>query len=239
LLGWTAVEDPARFTAQLLAEEMRAAKIKGDFRGVSTRGYPEARLPDERELREVLSYTSPPLELYLTDVLADSQNLYAESIARAVAIDAGLPASFEGAAAAITAWAEKKGMMRGGFALMDGSGLSALNMLPPRSVGDLLMAQRMDRPRDRMLREALAIAGESGTLTRRLESVSGRFQGKTGVLKDATTLAGYLRLTGGREYVVVLMIDKSTAPVAAREKFLDSLVEELDTRLSPTITALR
>src|SRR5690606_29408676 len=105
---------------------------------------PEGRLPDEAELREVLSYTSPPLSSYLEDLLANSQNLYAECIARAIAIEDGRPASFDGAAEAITAWADGKGMLRAGFALMDGSGLSTLNMLPARSVADLLLAQRTD-----------------------------------------------------------------------------------------------
>ncbi len=239
ILGWTAVEDPARFTAHLLVDEMRAAKITGEYRGVSTRGYPEARLPEEAELREVLSYTSPPLQAYLVDVLTDSQNLYAECIARAVAIATGEDPSFEGAAAAITSWAEERSMVRGGFALMDGSGLSALNMLTPRSIGDLLLSQRDESPNNTLFREALAVAGESGTLATRLEEVSGRFSGKTGVLRDATSLAGYLRLAGGREFAVVIMIDNSSAHVKAREQFVDSLLVQLDNSLAPTLTALR
>jgi D-alanyl-D-alanine carboxypeptidase/D-alanyl-D-alanine-endopeptidase (penicillin-binding protein 4) len=237
--GWTAVEDPARFTAALLAQELTNAKIKGNYRGFGTRGYPESRLPAEEGLSEVLSYTSPPLASYLSDILADSQNLYAESIARAVALKSGKPASFDGAAQAITEWAERKGFVGAGFALMDGSGLSVLNMLSPRSVGDLLLSQNPNRSPDRLFRDALAVAGESGTLQRRLAGLEGRFQGKTGVLKDATSLAGYLRTQGGRDLVVVLMIDRSNAPVSSREQFIDSLVLELDQLLSPAVTASR
>lgn len=226
-------------TAYLFAEELRAAKIKGEYRGASTRDLPEARIAPESELREVLSYTSPPLASYLEDILADSQNLYAECIGRAIAIEQGQSASFEGASTSITQWAERKGMLRAGFALIDASGLSSLNLLPPRSIGDLLLSQQSARPNARLFREALAVAGEKGTLRQRLPEVSGRFQGKTGVLKDATSLAGYLRAPQGREFVVVLMVDRSTAPVASRERFLDSLIVEIDRMLSPQMTASR
>lgn len=239
VMGWTAVEDPARMTAYLFAEELRAVKIKGEFRGASTRDMPEARMAPESEMREVLSYTSPPLSVYLDDILADSQNLYAECIARAIAIEQGQPASFEGASKAITQWAERKGMLRAGFALIDASGLSSLDLLPARSIGDLLLSQQSARPNARLFRDALAVAGEKGTLRQRLPEVSGRFQGKSGVLKDATSLAGYLRTQQGREYVVVLMVDRSTAPAASRERFLDALVVELDRMLSPQLTASR
>ncbi len=82
-----------------------------------------------------------------------------------------------------------------GAVIHDGSGLSPLSALSPRSV--LALLHIIERsPELEPVREGLPVAGESGSLRNRYQSVSrdlqGLVQAKTGSIRGTRSLAGYL-----------------------------------------------
>ncbi|SHK95701.1 D-alanyl-D-alanine carboxypeptidase/D-alanyl-D-alanine-endopeptidase [Hymenobacter psychrotolerans] len=82
---------------------------------------------------------------------------------------------------------------------VDGSGLSRLNLLTPRTMTGLLLKLHQEVPEARLL-SLLATGGGQGTLRRRYRPVAGRawLWGKTGTLTNNHNLCGYLRTKSGR-----------------------------------------
>ena len=77
---------------------------------------------------------SAPLDQVVQHVLEVSDNEGAEVLARQVAVGAGLPASFSGAAEAVEAALADLGIKTGKDRILDGSGLSRADRLRPETL---------------------------------------------------------------------------------------------------------
>jgi D-alanyl-D-alanine carboxypeptidase/D-alanyl-D-alanine-endopeptidase (penicillin-binding protein 4) len=82
--------------------------------------------------------------------------------------------------------------------VVDGSGLSRSDQTSPYQVVDML-AGLASTPVGTVLREHLAIAGETGTLETRMRHTraAGHCEGKTGTLTGASNLVGYCQAADG------------------------------------------
>jgi D-alanyl-D-alanine carboxypeptidase/D-alanyl-D-alanine-endopeptidase (penicillin-binding protein 4) len=162
---------------------------------------------------ELASVSSPPVSAITEQMLAESNNVIAENLARQVAIATGKPATFGGAAAAVIAELGRLGVS-GGIQLVDGSGLSPDDGIAPATLVKVLTAA-VGRPRLRPALAGLPVAGFSGTLTAG-ESVFagiggpalGAVRAKTGNLGSVAALAGLVRDSDGRLLVFAFMADK-------------------------------
>ena len=155
---------------------------------------------------ELGAVTSPPVALLVERMLVRSDNDLAEALARQVALAQGRPASFAGAAEAVTATIapilEQAGVGAGAVTLVDGSGLSRLDRLQPAAVTRLLARAGTDE-RLAPLLSGLPVAGFDGTLARRFRTggalpAAGAVRAKTGTLNGVSALAGLVRTADGR-----------------------------------------
>jgi D-alanyl-D-alanine carboxypeptidase/D-alanyl-D-alanine-endopeptidase (penicillin-binding protein 4) len=82
--------------------------------------------------------------------------------------------------------------------VVDGSGLSPADHTSPYQVADMLV-ELEPTPVGAVLRDSLAVAGETGTLAERMRhtTAAGRCMGKTGTLTGASNLVGYCQTVGG------------------------------------------
>lgn len=81
---------------------------------------------------------------------------------------------------------------------VDGSGLSRLNLITPRTLTGLLLRLHQEVPERRLL-SLLAAGGGQGTLRKRYHDASGPWVwGKTGTLSNNLNMCGYLRTKSGR-----------------------------------------
>lgn len=224
---WTSVMDPARFVAALLISELQKAGVVVDGLPKST-SLPSYVAPDPAALRVVVDHPSAPLRDQLVIVLANSQNLYAESVGRHAAIAAGKTHDFQGASEFLMEWTDKAGLRRNGFLLMDASGLSSLNRIPARSLHDLVVRIAKDAEDGPILLDAMARPGDRGSLKGRLPDLKGRLRAKTGTLGDTSTIAGVLKSKAGDDIAVVVMIDSTTGA----EALLDSMLLKVDEALA-------
>ena len=81
---------------------------------------------------------------------------------------------------------------------VDGSGLSRLNLVTPRTLTGLLLRLHQELPERRLL-GLLAAGGGQGTLRRRYHDAAGPWVwGKTGTLSNNLNMCGYLRTRSGR-----------------------------------------
>jgi D-alanyl-D-alanine carboxypeptidase/D-alanyl-D-alanine-endopeptidase (penicillin-binding protein 4) len=170
----------------------------------------------------IASVSSPPLSAIVEQMLLQSNNVIAENLARQVALATGEPASFSGAAAAVTAELRRLGVTSG-IHLVDGSGLSPQDAIAPATLVKVLELA-MSGSRLRALLAGLPVAGFSGTLYAG-ESVFagiggaaiGSVRAKTGNLSTVTALAGMVSDKGGATLVFALMADQIPSSGALQE----------------------
>ncbi len=148
-------------------------------------------------------------------MLRESNNVIAENLARQVALREGRPASFSGAAAAVTAVLRRLGVP-GGIRLVDGSGLSPRDRIAPAVLAHLVsLASTGAQGRLRAAITGVPVAGFSGTLAPGGSVFSGfstRSRGliraKTGNLSRVATLAGLVYDASGRVLAFAFMTDQ-------------------------------
>jgi D-alanyl-D-alanine carboxypeptidase/D-alanyl-D-alanine-endopeptidase (penicillin-binding protein 4) len=202
--GELSVSDPARCAARALADvlEARGVRVLG---GVATSSGP---LPPGA--RVLAAHDSPTMAEIVRVVNKESQNLHAEMLLRLV----GSKAKGEGSVArgheAVAELARRLGVPDAGWGLADGSGLSGFDLLTPRGLVALLAA--MDRhPCAAAFRESLPIAGVDGTLEERMKGTpaEGRVVAKTGTVRLARALAGYVTTMRGERLAFAIVVNNA------------------------------
>jgi len=161
----------------------------------------------------VASVSSPPVSAIVEQMLAESNNVIAENLARQVAIATGKPATFSGAASAVIAELRRLGV-GGGIQLVDGSGLSPQDAIAPATLVKVLQVAVAD-PRLRPALASLPVAGFSGTLSGGQSVFAGiggpalgTVRAKTGNLGSVAALAGLVSDSGGARLAFAFMADK-------------------------------
>jgi len=121
-------------------------------------------------------------------------------------------------------WLTAHGIASAALVLENGSGLSRRERVSPALLAGVLRASQAGAQAPELL-EALPVAGLDGTLSRRLKDspAAGRARLKTGTLRDAVGLAGFVPDASGRPWVFVALLNH---PEAARKgrPVLDALV---------------
>jgi D-alanyl-D-alanine carboxypeptidase/D-alanyl-D-alanine-endopeptidase (penicillin-binding protein 4) len=101
------------------------------------------------------------------------------------------------------------GIQRGEVIFEEGSGLSRNNLTTPTATVTLL--RFMDRHKDaQVYRDALPIAGIDGTLRNRMKgtAAAGNVRAKTGTLRWANSISGYVTTAAGERLVFSLMVNR-------------------------------
>ena len=175
--------DPAVNAA---AELTRLLQARGVSLGAPTRGETPNNLAD------ISSIDSPALPLVLTEMLSASDNLSAEMILRELGAHAGEGTTAKGVQET-TAALGRLGVPLTSVTMVDGSGLSRTDAVPCQTLQAIL--QLTVRPRFAPIRDALAIAGQRGTLATRFKNtpLAGNLQAKTGTLSGVSGLAGFVK----------------------------------------------
>jgi D-alanyl-D-alanine carboxypeptidase/D-alanyl-D-alanine-endopeptidase (penicillin-binding protein 4) len=201
--------DPAGMAAAAFA-----ALLTAD--GIHVTGSPAAQRarPDARTLASV---SSPPLSAIVQQMLEESNNVIAENLARQVALASDQPASYSGAAAAVTTELSHLGVSPSGLHLVDGSGLSPQDKIAPATLVKILQLATTS-PRIRSLLAGLPVAGFSGTLSAGQSVFAGiggpalgSVRAKTGNLDTVTALAGLATDRTGRTLAFAFMADEIPA----------------------------
>ena len=115
----------------------------------STSPEPRPRQQARHDATTLASVHSPPLSAIVQQMLQESNNVIAENLARQVAIAHHQPASFSGAAAAVTGELKHLGVSPSGLHLVDGSGLSPQDQIAPAALVKTAPAGRPASPRIR------------------------------------------------------------------------------------------
>jgi D-alanyl-D-alanine carboxypeptidase/D-alanyl-D-alanine-endopeptidase (penicillin-binding protein 4) len=214
---------PASYAARRLWGALKAAgvSIRGSSGAAST---PAGAVP-------LAQVQSPTVAQLLGLMLPPSDNFFAETLLK------DLGAGFAGAGttpAGASVVAGTLGPLLGIHPrVLDGSGLSPGDRTSPYQVAQLLVGIAQT-PAGAVLREHMAVAGRSGTLSHRMRhtAAAGRCQGKTGTLTGVSNLVGYCQSADGHELVFAIFTDGIS--VEAAHKFQDHIAITLaSSRLGP------
>lgn len=227
------VHDPVEFAGQALLSLLRerGVEITG---GVVVVG---ADSPDATSGRwntqlagfqPLATWTSVPLREIVEAILEPSQNWIAEQLFKTLGAELGEAGTWEDGAEAATRYlVDVVGIDSAAFHLVDGSGLSAQNLLSPDAIMRLLFhASETDWAG--VYRAAMAEPGElESTLENRLVAYEGRVFAKTGSITHVNSLSGYLVAHDGREIIFSVLSNGSGVPASFVRGGIDRIVAAL------------
>jgi len=241
--------DPVRQAAAALARALEAGgvAVHGGWTVAWDPGEPlaagcAAGLLDACGAPTLARVVSPPLLDVVEVVLGPSHNWMAEQLLRALGPRAPLGPPAPGAPVATqpprAGWPsglvalrrymiDAVGVDSLDLLLRDGSGLSAQNVLTPRSLVRLL-EQVARTPWGEGFRLALPEPREAGTtLVNRLPGLEGRMFAKTGTLTNVVALSGYLVRTDGTLVIFSVLTNASGLPASRVQAGVDEIVRAL------------
>ncbi|HPY38950.1 MAG TPA: D-alanyl-D-alanine carboxypeptidase/D-alanyl-D-alanine-endopeptidase [Thiolinea sp.] len=200
--------------------KMWVGEMGGQMQGTFARG----GTPQNAQL--VYTHRSRPLREIIMEVNKDSNNVMARQILLSVgAKQLGAPGTPQKGAQAIGQWLESRGLAFPELRLENGSGLSRIEQITPRHMGEMLVDAYNSPYREDLL-NSMAVLGVDGTLKNRMKnsSLAGRGRFKTGTLRDVRALAGYLQASDGQMYVISILHNDPRARASVRAAH-DDLVE--------------
>lgn len=213
-----AILNPRKLSKDLLTVALRNAQIelKGQIKF--------EKIPDN--FTKLAHHESKPLHTLLGAVLADSNNLYAESLTKTLGAELFGKGSFKTGTLAIKQiLSEITGIEFEQTRLTDGSGSSRYNLLSPLHLSRLLYTTYNEKKLGPYFRDALSLSGVNGTLKKRMASfdTKANVQAKTGTLNGVSALSGYLTTRSGQKLIVTIMVNQSTSTPAEMKQFENDL----------------
>ena len=160
---------------------------------------------------EVAAVASPPLAQVIGEMDRESINVYAEMLFRAAAHASGQVGSAGSGLANLREFLTKKVGTRADVVnVSDGSGLSTLDQVTPRSMVRLL-GYVHQAPWGPVFDAALPVEGESGTLKRHGKGAPsrGNLHAKTGTTNTVAALGGYVTARNGEVLAFSLIYNGS------------------------------
>lgn len=174
-------------------------------------------------LRPVFEFGSPPLSEVVRDINKYSNNVMAQQLFLTLGLTQKNRGSFEASRNALGQWwRERIGTGEAPPVFDNGSGLSRDERISAAALGRMLQVAWRS-PLMPELVSSLPAMGVDGTLRKRTLRSGGAAHLKTGSLRDAAGVAGYVHGASGRRYVLVAIANGENAG-AARAAF-DALVD--------------
>jgi D-alanyl-D-alanine carboxypeptidase/D-alanyl-D-alanine-endopeptidase (penicillin-binding protein 4) len=195
------VEDPAQFAALALRAALGRRGVAVNGAAIAEHLYPDTladldHAPEPAPLAgiELARRVSAPLLEDLRITAKVSQNLHAEMALRAVGRARRNVGSFEAGMAEMKSFLAEAGIDPTGYNLLDGSGLSRLDLVTPSTVLKLLRYMYDSPAREKWI-SILPVAAQDGSLSARFgaSAAAGRVYAKTGTLSHVSALSGYLQ----------------------------------------------
>ena len=222
-----ALPDPNLFAARALENALQRKGIAVEGGAASTTDSLVYR--GLRAANPLAEYRGRPLSDILFPILNSSQNWFAEMLLKIMAREVGDTGS----------WAkgldiEKRFLVDSmkvdstAFALEDGSGLAAGNLVTPHAFVQLLTYMRRHPKRAPFL-AALPRSGQRGSLLKRFVAtpLEGRVLAKTGSIDRVNTLSGYIEKPDGRVITFSIQANGHSLPYRQILAQIDSVVVQL------------
>lgn len=201
--------DPAREFAARFDDLLEARNVR-----ISGRADISLETPTD-QLVDLLTISSPPLTQIVQQMLTNSDNTTAEMLVKELGATAQDNGTTTAGTLALTEILRGAGLDDTGLFALDGSGLSDGNRATCTVIHDALNSVHRTT-----LRDALPVAGESGTLIDDFIGTpgEGRVVAKTGFLANASALSGYYTTDKGAELTFSLIINAAEGETITQDQ---------------------
>jgi serine-type D-Ala-D-Ala carboxypeptidase/endopeptidase (penicillin-binding protein 4) len=218
--GWTGRYEtarPALMAAQLFRADLRRVGVS--VHGEATIGVASAQAAPLADVE------SAPVSALVRHMDIYSDNFYAEMLLKEVGAVQGSGGSAAAGLAVERQLLRAAGVPLGGVRMVDGSGLSLLDRWTPLGLAALLRTMWQDEDLRPYLVPALPIAGETGTLERRMRTgpAHGLVRAKTGTTDNASSLSGF----AGDGYAFSILENGSPVRTLSAERSQDRFAQVL------------
>jgi D-alanyl-D-alanine carboxypeptidase/D-alanyl-D-alanine-endopeptidase (penicillin-binding protein 4) len=224
-----AVVNPTVFFAQSLKDALTARGIGVAGEAVDFDDVAAEFLASPHERRAVAATQSPTLLEIATVLMKVSQNLYAETLLKAIGASGGALGTTAGGRTAARAIFRDWTIPDDAYVIADGSGLSRYNYVSAEAIVTILQRMYTEaRHRDAFV-ATLPIAGKDGTTASRMRRTraEGNAVAKTGSIANVRTLSGYVRTRDGETLVFAMLANDFVIPAATVTWMADLGVETL------------
>ena len=217
------------------SSEHRAQGLLGapesTFDSAAALGTPGWASVDRERTVAVLALNSPPAAVVVGIVNAWSLNAEAEALLRLLD-PAPTGKSRERGLAELMRIVAESGVDTLDLSLVDGSGLSPLDLVTSRAIVTWLTAIDRDPALGPAFREGLARPGGYGTLKTRFAALDSTvtFRGKSGTLTNVSALSGYVTAASGERVVFSMITNGNRSSVAGARDAEERLVTVLGRR---------
>lgn len=220
------VDNPTLYFVQLL----KAAIVR---RGIRFRGgvldiddWTEPVLYER--MKKVAESNSPQLSDIVRTINQTSHNLGAELLLKFMGVTPAWDGSWDRGLDVVRGWLRREGIAGSDLAIVDGSGLSRLNLVTPHQIVTLL-ARSQRLPWGIAFRSSLAEPGKPGTLRRRMVGTRAErtVRAKTGSMNNVSALAGFATTRDGEDVAFAITISNFIAPLAMAQNVQDLICMRL------------
>ena len=224
-----AVVNPTLFFAESLKQALVARGIGVTGAAVDLDDVAAGLVGAAGAFRVLAQTESPPLRDIATVLMKVSQNLYAETLTKAVGAARGGLGTFEGGLQTIRTQISAWGVPRDAYVIADGSGLSRYNYVTAAAVADVLERMYRDPKHKDAFYATLPIAGKDGSLSTRMRGTraEGNAVAKTGSIANARSLSGYVRSRDGEMLIFSIIANDFVVPAGTVTWIADLAVEHL------------
>src|SRR6059036_1118845 len=221
-----ALPDPNLYAARALAASLQKKGVSIEGGAASTTDstvYRAVRLSTP-----LAEYLGRPLPDIIFPILNTSQNWFAEMLLKILGRELKGEGSWKAGLDVERGFlTDSVGIDSTAFALEDGSGLAAGNLITPRAFVRLLAYMR-GHPKAGPFLAALPRSTQPGSLRNRFVGtpLEGRVTAKTGSIARVNTLSGYIERADGRRFTFSIQANAHTVPGRLMLAQIDSLVVE-------------
>jgi serine-type D-Ala-D-Ala carboxypeptidase/endopeptidase (penicillin-binding protein 4) len=180
------------------------------------------------DLTPLIKHESVPMSLIIKELNKNSNNFYAEQLLKTIGLEEYGYGSTENGVRACRESFNAMGNNPDNMVMVDGSGLSRLDLVTPRQIVNLLTFMHKNDEYQKFY-ESLPIGGVDGTLVDRMikTSAEGNVHAKAGYNDNVSSLSGYLKTVSGEQLVFSIMLNNFLAPVSLVNYIEDNVCNRL------------
>jgi D-alanyl-D-alanine carboxypeptidase/D-alanyl-D-alanine-endopeptidase (penicillin-binding protein 4) len=224
-----AVLNPTMFFAQTLKDGLAERGIPVSGAAVDMDDVAAEFVGQSEQRRVLVSTQSPPLKDIAVVLMKVSQNLYAETLMKAIGTARGGLGTMNGGRSTVRSILSTWGVPNDAYVIADGSGLSRYNYLSPEMIASVLEHMYRDERHRESFVATMPIAGRDGTIATRMRKTraEGNAVAKTGSIANVRSLSGYVRTRDNEMLVFSILANDFVIPSDMVNWIADLAVETL------------
>lgn len=226
VIEYVSIADPTLFFLTVLREvfEQKGISVKGKVGSISI----AEKIILAENLSLLFTHESVPLHMIVKELNKNSNNFYAEQILKTIGLEVYNYGSSENGAKASKELFATMGINPDNMIMVDGSGLSRLNLVSPRQIVNLLTFL-YSSDQFNPFYNSLPIGGVDGTLANRMKrsAAENNVRAKAGFNENVSSLSGYIKTIGGETLAFSIMINNFLASPNLVEYLEDNVCNRL------------